>query len=50
MPVFNKAREIEIAKKLENFAIKHGLRKTYLQKIWDTIIGEAREIEKKVKR
>lgn len=49
-PIFNKARELEIDKKLDKFALKYGLRKTFLQKIWKTIIDEAKVIEKKVKK
>lgn len=49
-PIFNKARELEIDKKLDKFAKKHGLRKTFLQKIWKAIIDEAKVIEKKVKK
>jgi len=50
LPIFNKARELEIDKKLDKFAKKHGLRKTFLQKIWKTMIDEAKVIEKKVKK
>ncbi|OGY42721.1 MAG: hypothetical protein A2Y67_01510 [Candidatus Buchananbacteria bacterium RBG_13_39_9] len=49
LPIFNKAREKEIAKKLNKWAIKNGLRKTFLQKIWGAMIEEAKLIEKKVK-
>jgi chorismate mutase len=50
LPVFNKAREKEIYKKLDKWAIKHGFRKTFLQKIWKTMMDEAKVIQKKVKR
>lgn len=50
LPIFNKAREKEIFKKLDKWAIKHSLRKTFLQKIWKTMIDEAKVIEKKVKK
>ncbi|MCX6745306.1 MAG: chorismate mutase [Candidatus Parcubacteria bacterium] len=50
IPIFNKLRELEIDKKLDKFAKQHGLRKTFLQKIWKTMIDEAKLIEKKIKR
>ena len=50
MPILNKARELEIDKKLDRFAKKHGLRKTFLQKIWKAMIDEAKVIEKKIKK
>ena len=50
MPIFNKTRELEIDKKLDKFAKEHGLRKTFLQKIWKNLIDEAKVIEKKVKK
>ncbi len=50
LPIFNKARELEIGKKLDKFAKKHGLRKTFLQKVWKAMIDEAKVIEKKVKK
>ena len=50
IPIFNKARELEIDKKLEKFAKNHGLRKTFLQKIWKAMIDEAKVIEKRVKK
>jgi len=50
LPIFNKAREKEIYKKLDKFAQKHGLRKTFLQKIWKIMIDEAKVVEKKIKK
>lgn len=49
MPIFNKTRELEIDRKLDKFAKKHGLRKTFLQKIWKTMIDEAKVVQKKIK-
>jgi chorismate mutase len=49
MPIVNKARELEIDKKLDKFAKKHGLRKTFLQKIWQAMIDEAKVVQKKIK-
>lgn len=49
LPIFNKTRELEIDKKLDKFAKKHGLRKTFLQKIWKVMIDEAKVVEKKIK-
>ncbi len=50
MPILNKVRELEIDKKMDKFAKKHGLRKTFLQKIWKNLIDEAKVIEKKIKK
>jgi len=50
LPIFNKAREMEIDKKLDKWAKKHGFRKTFLQKIWKAIIDEAKVIEQKIKK
>ena len=49
LPIFSKARELEIKKKLNHFAKKHGLRQTFLLKIWKILIDEAKVIEKKIK-
>lgn len=48
MPMLQKAREAEIDKKLTGFAKKHGLRKTFLQKVWKNIIDDSKEIQKKI--
>lgn len=48
IPIVQKARESEINKKLDKFAKKHGLRKTFLQRVWKNMIDEAKDIQKKI--
>ena len=48
IPIVQKARESEINKKLDRFAKKHGLRKTFLQRVWKNMIDEAKDIQKKL--
>lgn len=50
LPIFNQAREKEIAKKLDKWAVKHGLRKTFLQKVWKTMMDEAKDVQKKIQK
>jgi chorismate mutase / prephenate dehydrogenase len=49
LPIFSKTRELDIDKKLDKFAKKHGLRKTFLQKIWKVMIDEAKVVQQKIK-
>jgi chorismate mutase len=48
LPLLQKAREVDIDKKLDKFAKKHGLKKTFLQKVWKNIIDESKDIQKKI--
>ncbi|MBD3359626.1 MAG: hypothetical protein GF365_02885 [Candidatus Buchananbacteria bacterium] len=48
IPMLQKVREVDIDKKLDKFAKKHGLKKTFLQKIWKNIIDESKDIQKKI--
>ena len=50
LPIFDKKREGDMSKKLDKFAKKHGLRKTFLQKIWAVILKESKEAQKKIKK
>lgn len=50
LPILDKARELEINKKIDSFAKKHGFKKTFLQKIWGNILKESKEIQKKCKK
>lgn len=50
LPIFHKSRESDISKKLDKFAKQHGLRKTFLQKVWKAMIDESKEIQKKVNK
>jgi chorismate mutase-like protein len=48
LPLFQKAREAEIDKKLAKFAKEHKLDKKFLKKIWTNIIDESKTIQKKI--
>jgi len=48
LPLVQKAREIEIDKKLGKFAKQHKLEKKFLQKIWKNLIDESKAIQKKI--
>jgi len=48
LEIFDKKRENEIAKKLNWLAKKHGLRKGFLYQIWDHLMAEAKEAQKKI--
>jgi chorismate mutase / prephenate dehydratase len=48
LEIFDKKRENEIAGKLNKLAKKHGLRKGFLYQIWDHLMDEAKEIQKKI--
>jgi chorismate mutase len=48
LEVFDKNRENEIAKKLNRLAKKHGLRKGFLYQIWDHLMAEAKEVQRKI--
>lgn len=48
LEIFDKKRENEIARKLGKLAQKHGLRKIFLYKIWDNLLEESRELQRKL--
>lgn len=50
LEIFDRKRENEIARKLNKMAKKYGLRKPFLYRIWDNILEETKDLQKKIKK